>query len=87
MVVKKQLCWEDVEIGGEVTPLPKISSSQMLVKWAGASGDFNPLHYEDRKHLLQKFVDGLVLKIREREFMPELHSRLHVDNTHNRPFC
>jgi acyl dehydratase len=42
---KKQLYYEDVEVGGEVTPLAKVATSQMLVKWAGASGDFNPLHY------------------------------------------
>jgi hypothetical protein len=35
---------------------------------------FNPLHYEDRKHLLQKFIDGLVLKIRETHFIPELQT-------------
>lgn len=29
-----------------MTPLPKIATTQMLVKWAGASGDFNPLHYD-----------------------------------------
>ena len=43
----EQLHWEDVEVDSEVTPLPKIATSQMLVKWAGASGDFNPLHYDD----------------------------------------
>ena len=43
----KQLYWEDVEVDSEVTTLPKIATSQMLVKWAGASGDFNPLHYDD----------------------------------------
>ena len=43
----EQLYWEDVEVDSEVTPLPKVATSQMLVKWAGASGDFNPLHYED----------------------------------------
>ena len=43
----KQLYWEDVEAGGDITPLPKVATTQMLVKWAGASGDFNPLHYED----------------------------------------
>ena len=43
----KQIYWEDVEEGNEVTPLMKVASSQMLVRWAGASGDFNPLHYED----------------------------------------
>ncbi|GAI50814.1 unnamed protein product, partial [marine sediment metagenome] len=43
----EQLYWEDVEVGSEVTPLPKVATTQMLVKFAGASGDFNPLHYED----------------------------------------
>ena len=43
----KQLYWEDIEVGAEITPLPKVATTQMLVKWAGASGDFNPLHYED----------------------------------------
>ena len=43
----EQLFWEDVEPGSEIPPLPKVATTQMLVKWAGASGDFNPLHYED----------------------------------------
>jgi hypothetical protein len=43
----KQRYWEDVEVGDEITPLPKMATSQTLVKWAGASGDFNPLHYEN----------------------------------------
>ena len=47
MARQKQLYWEDVEVGGEVAALPKVATTQMLVKWAGASGDFNPLHYED----------------------------------------
>jgi hypothetical protein len=44
--MKKQLYWEDVTEGMEVTPLSKIATSAMLVRWAGASGDFNPLHYD-----------------------------------------
>ena len=44
---KKQLYWEDVKEGDEVTALPKIATSLMLVRWAGASGDFNPLHYDE----------------------------------------
>ena len=43
---KKQLYWEDVKEGDEVTTIPKIATSLMLVRWAGASGDFNPLHYD-----------------------------------------
>ncbi len=42
----KQLFWEDVEVGSEVIPLSKVATTKMLVKWAGASGDFNPLHYD-----------------------------------------
>ena len=45
--MKKQLYWEDVEAESEVTPLPKVATTQMLVKWAAGYGDFNPLHYED----------------------------------------
>ena len=42
----EQLYWEDIEVGAEITPLAKIATTQMLVRWAGASGDFNPLHYD-----------------------------------------
>lgn len=44
----KQLYWEDTEKGQELTPLTKVATTQMLVKWAGASGDFNPLHYDGK---------------------------------------
>jgi len=43
----KQLYWEDVKENSEITPLPKVATTQQLVKWAGAVGDFNPLHYEN----------------------------------------
>jgi hypothetical protein len=42
----EQIYWEDVAEGSEIKPLAKIGSTQMLVRWAGASGDFNPLHYD-----------------------------------------
>ena len=45
-MAKEQRYWEDVDVGTEMPPLPKIATSLMLVKWAGASGDFNPHHYE-----------------------------------------
>ena len=44
--MSEQLYWEDIEGGTEITPLAKIATTQMLVKWAGASGDFNPLHFD-----------------------------------------
>ena len=43
----KQTYWEDVEVGSELPPVSKIGTSRSLVEFAGASGDFNPLHYED----------------------------------------
>jgi len=45
--MSEQLYWEDIEIGTEIAPLAKIATTQMLVKWAGASGDFNPVHYDN----------------------------------------
>ena len=44
--MSKQPYWEDIQEGDEVTPLVKIATTQMLVKWAGACGDFVPLHYD-----------------------------------------
>ena len=43
----EQLYYEDVKMGSEISPLAKVATSRALVKWAGASGDFNPLHYDD----------------------------------------
>ncbi|MDD5190872.1 MAG: MaoC/PaaZ C-terminal domain-containing protein [Dehalococcoidales bacterium] len=42
----EQLYWEDVSEGMEIPAFDKIATTQMLVRWAGASGDFNPLHYD-----------------------------------------
>jgi len=42
----EQIYWDDIEVGMEITALAKIATTQMLVRWAGASGDFNPLHYD-----------------------------------------
>src|SRR4030043_2458950 len=43
----KQIFWENVNVSDEVTPLPKVATTLMLVKGGGASGDFNPLHYDN----------------------------------------
>ncbi len=45
--MRKQLHWENVAVNSEITPLAKVATTQMLIQFAGASGDFNPLHYED----------------------------------------
>jgi len=57
---KKQIYWDDVKEGQELAPLPKIADRVMLVKWAGASGDFNPHHYDDAFAATQG-TDGVIV--------------------------
>jgi acyl dehydratase len=42
----KQLYYEDVQEGTEITPLEKTPITRTLVQYAGASGDFFELHYD-----------------------------------------
>lgn len=42
-----QRYYEDIKVGNEVPPIAKIATTRMLVQWIGASGDLNPLHYDD----------------------------------------
>lgn len=45
----EQLYYEDVQEGMEIPTLEKTPTTTTLVMWAGASGDFNPLHF-DKDH-------------------------------------
>lgn len=38
--------WDDLAVGQEIEPMPKVATTQMLVRFAGASGDFSPHHYD-----------------------------------------
>ena len=42
----EQLYYEDVQEGSEITTLEKVPTTRTLVMWAGASGDYNELHYD-----------------------------------------
>ena len=42
----EQVIFEDVEVGQEIPALQKNCSTQQLVMWAGASGDFYQIHYD-----------------------------------------
>ena len=44
--MSKQLYFEDIMVGSEITPLTKQPTTRQLVMWAGASGDYNPIHYD-----------------------------------------
>ena len=43
----KQIYFEDVEVGYELTPVEKNPTTQQLVRYAGASGDYNPIHTDE----------------------------------------
>jgi len=42
----EQVTWDKLEEGMELRPLPKVATTRMIIEWAGASGDFNPIHYD-----------------------------------------
>ena len=41
-----QIVWDDVHEGTEIPPVVRHPSSQQLVKYAGASGDYYQIHYD-----------------------------------------
>jgi len=58
--MNKKLFCEDVAVGSEITPLVKQPTTRQLVMWAGASGDFNPIHY-DKDFALKRGLPGVVV--------------------------
>jgi acyl dehydratase len=55
-----QLYYEGVAVGGELTTLVKQPTSRQLVMWAGASGDYNPIHY-DKDFAQSRGLPGVVV--------------------------
>lgn len=43
----EQVYYEDVEVGQAIPEIRKNCSTQQLVIWAGASGDFYQIHYDN----------------------------------------
>ena len=42
----EQVYWDDVQEGTELPPVVKNPTTQQLVKYAGASGDYYQIHYD-----------------------------------------
>ena len=42
----KQVFYEDIEVGSEIPVLVKYPTTMQLVKFAGASGDYYQIHYD-----------------------------------------
>lgn len=59
--MNKQIYWEDVSEGQEIPALSKVVSTMTLVKWAGAFGDYNPLHYENDFAVSYMKTPGIII--------------------------
>ena len=57
----KPLYYEDVLVGDEITPLIKQPTTRQLVMWAGASGDYNEIHY-DKDFAQSKGLPGVIVQ-------------------------
>lgn len=57
----KPLYYEDVLVGDEITPLIKQPTTRQLVMWAGASGDYNEVHY-DKDFAQSKGLPGVIVQ-------------------------
>ena len=56
----EQVYWEDVSEGMELPPMVKNPTTQQLVRYAGASGDFYQIHY-DKDFAQGNQLDGVIL--------------------------
>ncbi len=56
----EQVYWDDVEEGAELPPLVKNPTTQQLVKYAGASGDYYQIHY-DKDFAMNNDLDNVIL--------------------------
>ena len=56
----KQIYFEDVQVGTEIGPLEKNPTTQQLVRYAGASGDFYQIHY-DKDFAQRTGLKGLIV--------------------------
>lgn len=60
MAVVEQLYYEDVVEGTNITQLIKQPTTTQLVMWAGASGDYNAIHY-DKDYALKQGLPGVIV--------------------------
>lgn len=58
--MSEQIYFDDVDVGSELTPLVKQPTTRQLVMYAGASGDYNPIHY-DKDYAISHGLTGVIV--------------------------
>lgn len=58
--MSKQLSYNDVNAGDAVVPLVKEPGTKQLVVWAGAVGDYTPIHY-DQEYARSRGLKGVIV--------------------------
>ena len=58
--MSNQMDLDKIAVGDEIPSLEKHPTEQQLVMWAGASGDYNPIHY-DKDFALARGLPGVVV--------------------------
>ena len=56
----EQVYWDEVQEGAELPPLVKNPTTQQLVKYAGASGDYYQIHY-DKDFAMNNDLENVIL--------------------------
>jgi acyl dehydratase len=59
--MKKQLFYKDVNVGDGISPLVKEPTTKQLVVWAGAVGDYTPIHY-DQDFARSRGLSGVIVQ-------------------------
>ncbi|MFH1486949.1 MAG: MaoC/PaaZ C-terminal domain-containing protein, partial [Chloroflexota bacterium] len=58
---KMALFFEDIDIGSEIPTLLKITSTQQLVRWAGAVDNYDEIHF-DKDVALARKLPGVIIQ-------------------------
>ncbi len=56
----EQIYYEDIALDSEIPALTKQPTTRQLVMYAGASGDYNPIHY-DKDYAQGKGLPGVIV--------------------------
>ncbi len=58
--MSEQLYYEDISVGSGINPLVKQPTTRQLVMWAGAVGDYSPIHY-DKDFAQSRGLPGVIV--------------------------